>query len=109
MVCSLSGYNNKYDTITNRVIRDYNHSVLVISVPSLITSKNSFTNSLNKLIKELTSDINEEVSAMDTSAGGYHLILNYRKISNLKKALVISPALSLNTDLLYKSIKKLNN
>jgi hypothetical protein len=46
---------------------------------------------------------------MDTSAGGYHLILNYRKISNLKKALVISPVLSLNTDLLYKSIKKLNN
>ncbi len=109
MVCSLSGYNNKYDTITNRVIRDYNHSVLVISVPSLITSKNSFTNSLNKLIKELTNDINEEVSAMDTSAGGYKLILNYRKISNLKKSLVISPVLSLNTDLLYKSIKKLNN
>lgn len=68
MVCSLSGYNNKYDTITNRVIRDYNHSVLVISVPSLTTSKNSFTNSLNKLIKELTKGLNEEIYAMGTSA-----------------------------------------
>lgn len=68
VVCSLSGYNNKYDTITNRVIRDYNHSVLVISVPSLIMDNNSFINSLNELIKELTKGLNEEIYAMGTSA-----------------------------------------
>ncbi len=53
---------------TNRVIRDYNHSVLVISVPSLIMDNNSFINSLNELIKELTKGLNEEIYAMGTSA-----------------------------------------
>jgi hypothetical protein len=53
---------------TNRVISHYNHSVLVISVPSLIMDNNSFINSLNELIKELTKGLNEEIYAMGTSA-----------------------------------------
>ena len=105
------GYENKYEKLANKIMQEYNFSVVIASSPQgswLHTEQN-----LEYVINFINSKRNGnfKIFAMGSSVGANILLWHSNKYLQIKKILAINPIMNINIHLLksLQSTKQLVN
>lgn len=98
------GYENKYEKIANKVMKEYNFSVVVATSPSgsWLHTEQNLNHIMNFIKSKREKDYN--VFAFGNSAGANILLWHSKNFPQIKKVLAVNPVMNINIHLM-KNLK----